>query len=249
MLRKYVTAIVLKRAAKYITGAVIILHLFLALIIFVSALWLRNNDPAYTSLMLYRMYFYNYKVEPVKYIPLKEIPEYLAKMVIATEDYRFYSHPGIDIEAVMRAYVINRKVGYRMYGGSTITQQLARTFFLIPKKLLLRKYIEALIAVEMELFLSKDRILELYLNYCELGKGIFGIGSAAEYYYQKEVPHLSLDETTRLITILASPISYGPYSFEKRKFLSYRYYFIKFRYYSYRKFNEFKKISGKEALN
>jgi len=186
--------------------------------------------------MLYREYLCDYDVKPVSFVPLKEIPDDVKKMVIAIEDYKFYSHYGIDIEAIKRAYVINRKVGYRMYGGSTITQQLARSIFLLPKKLLVRKYLEVLISIEMDLLLSKDRILELYLNHCEWGRGIFGIKRAANHYFGKGINDLTIDETTRLITILANPIDYGPYTFKQRKFLFNRFYIIKFRYYTYLKF-------------
>ena len=124
-----------------------------------------------------------------------------------------------------------------MYGGSTITQQLSRTLFLMPKKVMIRKYTELLISMEMEMILSKERILELYLNYCEWGKGIFGVAQASEHYYGKNPDKLSIDQTARLITILASPISYGPYTFHRKDFLANRYYIIKFRYYTYLKFH------------
>ena len=131
-----------------------------------------------------------------------------------------------------------------MYGGSTITQQLARTFFLIPKKLLICKYAEVLISFEMELFLSKHRILELYLNYCEWGKGIFGIEQASKYYYNKNVNKLSIDEASRLIAILASPIknsvdilNTNSILTKRYNLIKLRYYTIKFRYYTYMKFH------------
>ncbi len=204
-------------------------------------IYLKKNNPKTISLMLYRQHYTGHTVKPVKFLPLSLIPNDIKKMAIATEDYRFYSHHGIDLEAIKRAYFINKKVGYRMYGGSTITQQLSRTMFLMPKKLLIRKYIEVLISLEMDLILKKDRILELYLNYCEWGKGIFGIAQASDNYFNKAVYRLTVDETARLITILANPVDYGPYSFEKRKFLANRYYIIKFRYYTYTKFQNIRR--------
>jgi len=214
----------------------VIAHILLVIFIVSASMYLKNNNPGMTSLMLYRKYFYGHDVKPVGFLPLDKIPCDITKMAIATEDYRFYEHIGIDIEAIKRAYIINRKVGYRMYGGSTISQQLSRTLFLFPRKLLIRKYIEVLITLGMECILTKDRILELYLNYCEWGKGIFGVERAAEFWYRKNVNDLTIDETARMITILASPIAYGPYTFHYKKFLANRYYVIKLRYYTYLKF-------------
>jgi monofunctional biosynthetic peptidoglycan transglycosylase len=221
-----------KRFLKY----TLYLHLIFFFIMTGPFLFLKYKNPPFTSLMQYRKHFFSYSNKPVKYLPLDEIPVDFKKMIVATEDYRFFNHRGISLEAITRAYVINSRVGYRMYGGSTITQQLARSLFLVPQKILLRKYIEILISLEMELFLSKERILELYLNYCELGRGIYGIGMAAEEYFGKEVGNLAIDEIARIITIFASPVKYTPFSFMERDFLSYRYYFIKFRYYTYKKF-------------
>jgi len=213
-------------------------HLILFILILIASLYLKKHNPKITSLMFYRAHFCNYKNKPLNFMPLKKVPIDIRKMVVATEDYKFRHHWGIDIEAITRAYIINKKVGYRMYGGSTITQQLSRTLFLFPKKLLLRKYLEVFIAIEIDFFLTKDRILELYLNYAEWGRGIYGIKNAAKKYYHKKPKKLTIDESTRLITILANPVDYSPFDFNKKKFLTYRYYIIKFRYYTYLKFHE-----------
>jgi len=237
----------IKKIIKVLFKATVIIHVVFIIVIFFAMIYLKKNNPKTISLMLYRQHYTGYKIKPVKFLPLGLIPNDIKKMAIATEDYRFYSHHGIDPEAIKRAYFINKKVGYRMYGGSTITQQLSRTLFLMPKKLLIRKYIEVLISLEMDLILSKDRILELYLNYCEWGQGFFGIAQASENYFKKSVYKLTVDETARLITILANPVDYGPYSFEKKKFLANRYYIIKFRYYTYTKFQNIKR-PGQELL-
>lgn len=199
---------------------------------------IRDNNPEYGSLMLYRERYFNTVNKPLVYTPLKELPPGLVKMVISTEDYHFYEHAGVDVEAMRRALIINWKVGYRMYGGSTITQQLARTLFLTPGKFLLRKYLELLISLEMEVILGKDRILELYLNYAEWGKGVYGIGAAAQHYYQRDVNQLNVDQIARLIALLANPVTYNPETLFTHKLLSNRYYMIKFRYYTYLKFNQ-----------
>lgn len=217
--------------------AVVAVHLVFIAVIGICLFLLRSWNPPTTSLMLYREHVYGYRPVPVQFVSFSAIPDDIIKMVIATEDYQFYSHFGIDIEAIKRAYFINRRVGYRMFGGSTITQQISRTLFLLPKKILLRKYAEILIAIEMDLILSKERILELYLNYCEWGHGVYGIAAASRHHYRKDFRELTIDQTARLITILANPIDYNPATFGSRKFLAYRYNIIKFRYYTYLKFN------------
>jgi len=226
------------RTVKKTFLVLVLMHMIFFIIMFFVLEKTSRVNPEVTSLMLYRKHVCGHAVKPVRFVPLDKIPSDIIKMAIATEDYRFYTHPGIDIEAIKRAYVINRKVGYHMYGGSTITQQLSRTLFLMPKKLLIRKYAEVLISLEMEMLLSKERILELYLNYCEWGKGIFGVARASEHYYRKDPDRLTIDQTARLITILANPISYGPYTFHRKIFLANRYYIIKFRYYTYLKFHD-----------
>ncbi|MGQ9843516.1 MAG: transglycosylase domain-containing protein, partial [Spirochaetota bacterium] len=147
---------------KKIIKVAIALHLAFILAIGSMLLYYTNHNPHTTPLMLYRLYVDRYNVKPVKFITCKQIPEDIKKMVVSIEDYKFYKHNGIDIEAIKRAIVINYKVGYRMYGASTITQQLSRTLFLLPFKSVIRKYLEFIIALEMEMILDKDRILELY---------------------------------------------------------------------------------------
>jgi monofunctional glycosyltransferase len=222
----------------FMTGLLItgIAHVILFLVSGVLFYRLRTVNPEKTTLMMYREYQSNITVKPVTFVPLNKLPGILKTMTVAVEDLRFHEHHGIDIDSIKWAYYINTKVGYHMYGGSTITQQITRTLFLLPKKLLVRKYIEVLMALEMELFLPKERILELYLNYAEWGKGIFGFARAAEYHYKKPYYSLTNDEISRLIAILPSPLRYTTDSFLKRKFLANRYFTIKFRYYTFKKF-------------
>ncbi len=229
---------VTRKTAFTVIKVTFLLHLVFFVVMGFIMLYLNFYDPPTGSLMLYREYVCDHDVKPVDFVPLKEIPDDFVKMVISTEDYKFYEHPGIDIEAIKRAYIINLKVGYRMFGGSTITQQISRTLFLLPKKLLVRKYMEVLIALQMDAMLSKERILELYLNYAEWGKGVFGLSRAAEHYYGKTVDTMNVDQSTRLIAILANPIDYSPYDFMGAKLLANRYFMIKFRYYTYMKFHE-----------
>ncbi len=185
-----------------------------------------KKNPEYGTLMLYRKYAYHYIVKPIEFIPLRKLPRDVQMMAVRIEDANFYEHFGIDLTAIHDAYVRNRQNHGYSYGASTINQQLARTLFLIPSKNILRKYLEIIIAVEMNFIMKKGRILELYLNSIEWGKGIFGIERASRYYYSKNVGDLNDDEKARLIAILSSPIKYNPDNLFKRKILSQRYYFL-----------------------
>jgi membrane carboxypeptidase/penicillin-binding protein PbpC len=151
-------------------------------------------------------------------------------MLVSIEDYKFYEHHGIDMEAFARAREINKRIGRPLYGGSTLTMQVARTLFLVPEKSYLRKYLEVLTAFELEAILSKERILELYFGYAEWGKGVFGVESAARRWYGRGVSGLSRDEAARLVALLSSPIKYRPDTIRKSRILSERYAFLSYRY-------------------
>ncbi|MFW6137945.1 MAG: transglycosylase domain-containing protein [Spirochaetota bacterium] len=183
-------------------------------------------NPPITSLMVYRKVFYNYHIKPVDYVPVERISSQVKRMVIKVEDYKFYHHHGVDFQALLRAYQVNQRVGYPLYGGSTITMQLARSLFLVPAKSYLRKYIEVLIAIEMDLVLTKERILELYLNYIEWGKGVFGIGSAAHYYFHQPLDRLTTRNYIKLSTILPNPIEYNVTNFYENHIMLERYNFL-----------------------
>ena len=166
-------------------------------------------NPPTSSLILYRKYFKGVSIKPIKFVPLKNIPYTAKSSLIRLEDPNFKSHHGLDLNAMIEAYKINKRYGKKIAGGSTITQQITRTLFLTPHKNYLRKYIEVMLALEMEVILSKDRILELYLNYVEFGKGVFGIGQGANFHYHRDLSKLSPGEVARLIIILPSPVKYG----------------------------------------
>ena len=166
-------------------------------------------------------------MSPILAFPLSQIPTQMERMVIDMEDFRFYNHIGIDLPATILAIKYDIAVGKPVIGASTISQQLARTLFLNPQKNIFRKYFEALLSLELELTLSKRRILELYFNTIEWGPGIFGIGRAAESYFHKKPAELDQDEQARLVAIIASPLLHSPTDFESDLFLRDRYYFIK----------------------
>jgi len=127
-------------------------------------------------------------------LTLKQIPPVMVNAFIATEDSRFYEHHGVDPVGIFRAASIALFSGHASQGASTITQQLARNFFLSPEKTLTRKIKEVFLAIRIEQLLSKDEILELYLNKIYLGYRAYGVGAAAQVYFGKPVEQLTLSE-------------------------------------------------------
>lgn len=138
------------------------------------------------------------------WIPNEEIPSHLKLALVASEDQRFYEHWGLDMMAIEDAIEEKERSG-RVRGASTITQQVAKNLFLSPAQNYLRKGIEAVIAVLIELFWTKERILEVYFNIAEFGPGMFGIGTAADHYYGKPVSALTPKESARMVTVLPNP--------------------------------------------
>lgn len=206
------------------------LHLvFVGLTIPVLFLY-RYVNPPVTGVMVYRSAGYRWPLERLRFRPLKEIPSRTRRMVLKVEDGSFYEHHGILPAALKNAWQTNRVIGRTVYGGSTITMQTARTLFLTPEKNYLRKYLEMILALEMEAILGKDRIFELYLNYAEWGKGVFGIEAASRHHYGKSVRNLSTDQTIRLVTLLSSPIKYKPYTLQKSGILRSRYQYLSSRF-------------------
>jgi monofunctional biosynthetic peptidoglycan transglycosylase len=201
-------------------------HAALVVLVLIASLALLRWNPPTTALMIYRSVTVHQKSKPIRFVPLRQIPRVARNMVIKLEDYRFYSHHGVDLEALREAWAINSSIGRTAVGGSTIPMQLARNLFLTPRKTYLRKYVEALIALEMSLILPKDRILELYLNLIEWGKGVFGIGAASTYYFNTGVRGLSLDDLRRLATIISNPLRYNVYSFSRSAQMSQRYAYL-----------------------
>ncbi len=118
-------------------------------------------------------------------VPLKDIPHYLKTALIATEDRKFYKHTGVDIKGILRAIIKNICAGEYVEGASTITQQLAKTLFLTPKKTIIRKMKEAVLSFQLERRYTKDEILKLYLNQVYFGSGAYGVESAARLFLEK----------------------------------------------------------------
>src|ERR1043165_3364067 len=143
-------------------------------------------------------------------VSIAEVPGDLKNAIIAIEDERFYQHPGIDYVGVMRAAYANLVAGGRRQGASTITMQVARNFFLSSEKTLTRKLYEALLAFKIEHSLTKEQILELYLNQIYLGQRAYGFGAASQIYYNKSVSQLTLAESAMLAGLPKAPSLYNP---------------------------------------
>jgi penicillin-binding protein 1A len=149
------------------------------------------------------------------FIPIGDVPQQLKNAVIAAEDERFYEHPGIDYVGVLRAAWANLVAGGRRQGASTITMQVARNFFLSSEKTLTRKLYEAMLAFKIEHSLSKEHILELYVNQIYLGQRAYGFGAASQTYYGKALGQLSLAEIAMLAGLPKAP-SMNPVSNPQR---------------------------------
>jgi len=146
------------------------------------------------------------------WMPLDKISPYLVQAVVVSEDDKFWSHKGLDFEAIKTALARDLRNKTWRYGGSTITQQLAKNLFLSPSKNPLRKLREIILAWRLERALSKKRILELYLNVVEWGTGIFGAEAASRRYYGKPASELTPQEAAHLAVVLPSPRRYNPLS-------------------------------------
>lgn len=149
-------------------------------------------------------------------LPLAEIPPLMVKAFIATEDSRFYDHHGIDPIGIFRAVSVMASSGHASQGASTITQQLARNFYLSPEKTLMRKAKEAFLAIRIEQLFSKDEIMELYLNKIYLGNRAYGVGAAAYVYFGKTVNELTLSEMAMIAGLPKAPSTFNPlYSYDR----------------------------------
>jgi monofunctional biosynthetic peptidoglycan transglycosylase len=179
--------------------------------------WWRSHWPTETAMM--RLHGGAVRYQPV---PLERFPSVLQRMVIIGEDSRFRTHHGLDFEEIRDALGLDRDAGLgaavrtiwkrrdRLRGASTISQQLAKNFYLSPSRNPLRKLKEAATALRLEAALSKDRILELYLNVVELGPGVWGVPAASEHYFAVSPGTLSETQAAALAATLPFPRSSNP---------------------------------------
>jgi monofunctional biosynthetic peptidoglycan transglycosylase len=175
--------------------------------------WKKEN-PNRTSFMKYREKEWaekrsSHRIQQA-WVSLGRISPYLVKAVLIAEDDKFWRHEGFDFESIQKAIEKDLQAGRFKFGGSTISQQLARNLYLSPEKSLLRKAAEAVLTWKMERTLSKKRILEIYLNVAEWGEGIFGAEAAARHYFGKSARDLSAEEAARLAAVLPNPRRYNP---------------------------------------
>ncbi len=191
-------------------------------------LYLSNNLPKISSLEDYRPPIIttvysddNRKIaeffkERRVLLPLSQMPEMLKKAFVAAEDARFYKHQGIDILSIFRAFYKNIEAGAIIQGGSTITQQVTKSFLLTPERSYTRKIKEAILAYRIDKKFTKDEILYLYLNQIYLGHGAYGVEAASENYFGKSANELNLAECAILAGLPQAPSRYSPFKYPER---------------------------------
>ncbi|MFN8828666.1 MAG: transglycosylase domain-containing protein [Labrys sp. (in: a-proteobacteria)] len=173
--------------------------------------WLKKADVAVTFLDRYGMEIGQRGILHNDAVPLSEMPDYVIKAVLATEDRRFYEHFGIDVPGTIRALAVNAQANAVVQGGSSLSQQLAKNLFLSNERTLQRKIKEAYLAIWLEFHLTKDEILKLYLDRAYMGGGAFGIEAASQYYFGKSVRDVSLSEAAMLAGLFKAPTKYAPH--------------------------------------
>lgn len=184
---------------------------------------LKIANPVSTSIQRIRRSEYPEMYRPHLFVSIYELPADYVRLVLFAEDSDFFTHRGFHLGYISYAFRLNRKLGYKAYGASTVTQQSARTLFLTPRKTYARKAAELILSLSLELAISKERILELYLNYAELGPGIYGVAEAAHAYFRKLPSELSLEEMLSLVSIMPNPLLYQPDNFKSSRLLVRRY--------------------------
>ena len=210
-----------------LVGLIFGLGMIGALILFFALAMAYPNLPALDSLTDYRpkiplrifsadnVLIGEFGEERRNLIHIKEIPDIMKKAVLAIEDDRFFEHGGVDYIGIVRAALHNLSGGARQ-GASTITQQVARNFFLSSEQTLKRKIYEVLLAWKIEKNLSKDQILEVYMNQIYLGQRAYGFSSAAQIYYGKKLQNISIAEAAMLAGLPKAPSAYNPVVNPKR---------------------------------
>ena len=201
--------------------------LLLSLITVLGILWnFSNNIPDYKFLKNYKppvsskVYSGNgslvadFSKEKRIFVPYRAIPKNVINSFLSAEDKNFFSHPGVDAKGVLRATINNIQnimTSKRLEGASTITQQVAKNFLLTNEVSINRKIKEAILAFRIERALSKERILELYLNQIYLGSGAYGVAAASLQYFDKSIKELNYEEAALLAALPKAPSKYNPY--------------------------------------
>src|SRR4030042_1070058 len=194
-----------------LVGGSMVYYLFLKKLPSIAAL--RDYRPSITT----RVYADNnelideFFLEDRKLIKYENIPKIAIQAFVAAEDARFFQHRGFDMQSMFRAFFKNIEAGRIVQGGSTITQQVAKTLYLSSEKSYVRKIKEALLAYKIDKYLTKEEILSLYLNHIYLGHGTYGIEAASQGYFGKSASGLTLAEAAMLAGLPKAPSNYSPY--------------------------------------
>lgn len=201
-----------RRWIKWLILGPLLALLLLQLYFFLQICWWSRFNPGSTSFMRAQLTELR-KTNPnatieQQWVPYRAISANLKRAVIASEDANFAEHDGVDWEALQKAYDRNTTRHKVVGGGSTITQQLAKNLFLSGSRNYLRKGQEMVIAFMLETVLDKERILEIYLNVVEFGRGVFGAEAAARHYYRAPAASLSAAQAARLAVMLPNPRYY-----------------------------------------
>ena len=199
----------------------------IALIVLVATLWTYSSKlPDYKFLKMYKppvsskLYsgggelVSDFSSEKRIFVPYEAIPQVVINSFLSAEDKNFFSHPGVDAKGIIRATfnnIFNLISSKRLEGASTITQQVAKNFLLTNEVSINRKIKEAILAFRIERALTKERILELYLNQIYLGEGSYGIASASLEYFDKPISKLNYEESALLAALPKAPSKYNPY--------------------------------------
>jgi len=213
----------MKRAFRWLLrglGLALAIVLVVQLYFFAMTGWYAHVDPSNTAFMRSRMAAIH-EHDPGtqmahQWVPYARISDNLKRAVITSEDARFTEHEGVDWDAIEKAYENNEKIaagktkrrGARIKGGSTITQQLAKNLFLSGERTYLRKAQELVITYMLEFWMTKKRILEIYLNVIEWGNGVFGAEAAARHYFGISAERLSASQAAELAVMLPNPRFY-----------------------------------------
>ena len=205
-----------KRLSKRRKGFLSVIARLLLYFIMFSLAWVglyRWVNPPYTFLMLQNTWNLSeqekQQVPKRKWLPYDALSENLKRAIIAAEDAHFMQHTGFDTQAIKTAYQKNKE-GQPLRGGSTISQQTAKNIFLWPQRSWLRKGLEAWFTLLIEALWGKQRILEVYLNSIEMGRGVYGAEAACRYYYHKSASALTRSQAAHLAAILPAPTRWSP---------------------------------------
>lgn len=191
-----------------------VLYVGSAVVYFPAVVWHGFSPPSTSALMriraaeaaaMDRVWQPRYR-----WVPLDKISPHVLRAVLAAEDTRFYEHRGFDVDQIREAWDANRRSGRTLRGASTITQQTVKNLYLSPSRNVLRKARETILTAWMELWLPKDRILELYVNVVELGPGVFGVEAASERYFGRPASALTREQAALLAATLPAPLSRNP---------------------------------------